>query len=413
MMTFRFIQLIILCHCMYTILAGLHNSSNNNHSNSWNPLSQFRNQRNNNHNDPTTTTTTKKKKKGSLFQIDPKFIIQQVCKYGGIVLPELVKTDLKVLEKTCDCDETSIDLINRKLEVLNFTLDLPEDDNRNKNKNDRPALRIGRITIKWDSYIKPCLDIEVEDVDILVEFVNVFLTRNNWYVYIIRIMIYPWYYSIITHTSIHSFFFTNRNELQDAGFPPTFYTYTTTAAATTESSSSTNSNSFVTIGSIDLSGKAILKLYSRTLDKELVDDIQLLNLENLNKLNQRIQNESQKALERYGRRGCSTGDLYNIIETYFNQLLRRILTQAATDITLGALTNNNIGTGLDSINKDVKNVLSSSKEMILRYAKNVGDKTNNDIERKFTEFGVRPEHIDIAKRFARNVLKQDEEENDV
>lgn len=144
-----------------------------------------------------------------------------------------------------------------------------------------------------------------------------------------------------------------------------------------------------------------------------MDDIQLLNLENLNKLNQRIQNESQKALERYGRRGCSTGDLYNIIESYFNQLLRRILTQAATDITLGALTNNNIGTGLDSINKDVKNVLSSSKEMILRYAKNVGDKTNNDIERKFTEFGVRPEHIDIAKRFARNVLKQDEEENDV
>ncbi len=112
-----------------------------------------------------------------------------ICKYGGIILPEAIQKDLKILEKTCHSDETFLDLLNRKLVVLNFTLSLPppspppadsSDGETNKPLIQHPAVRIGRICLKWDSYLKPCLDIEVDDIDVLVEFVNIILTRNNW-----------------------------------------------------------------------------------------------------------------------------------------------------------------------------------------------------------------------------------------
>lgn len=124
-----------------------------------------------------STPSSPTKKRGSFFKINPKSIISTVCKYGSIVLPDTVEKDLKVIEQTCDCDETSLDLINRNLEILNFTVSVP-----GKGKHYEPALRVRRINIIWDSYIKPCLEIEVDGVDILVEFVNILLTRNNWYV---------------------------------------------------------------------------------------------------------------------------------------------------------------------------------------------------------------------------------------
>ncbi len=43
-------------------------------------------------------------------------------------------------------------------------------------------MRVRRICIRWDSYIQPCLEIEVDDVDILIEFINILLTKNNWQV---------------------------------------------------------------------------------------------------------------------------------------------------------------------------------------------------------------------------------------
>ena len=98
-----------------------------------------------------------------------------VIKCGGLVLPKEAEEDLLVLEKLCSCDLASLDVINKELEVLNFTVCLPGYDRRNT-----PALKVGRLFLKWNSYRHPCIDFEVEDVEVLVEFTNSILTNSNW-----------------------------------------------------------------------------------------------------------------------------------------------------------------------------------------------------------------------------------------
>ena len=39
---------------------------------------------------------------------------------------------------------------------------------------------MGRLFLRWDSYRRPCIEIVVEDVDVLVDFVNLILSKTNW-----------------------------------------------------------------------------------------------------------------------------------------------------------------------------------------------------------------------------------------
>jgi hypothetical protein len=180
-MTRVFCQLLIL----FSIISVSATKSGNDNPQSWNPYSTaFR------HSSPSQDRQKNKNQKHSFttFKIDPKSLINRLCKYGGIILPKNLESDLNIFANTCQCDEISLDLINRKLEVLNFTVSLPDTAIRNtvtttkSIHNKDPALHVKRLTVHWDSYLKPCLVIEVEDVDILVEFVNIIFTRNNWYV---------------------------------------------------------------------------------------------------------------------------------------------------------------------------------------------------------------------------------------
>ena len=68
-------------------------------------------------------------------------------------------------------DEAKLNLIDRELIIRNFTVGLPGQGD---------SLRVGRVDVRWDSYTKPCVDIEVDNVSVLVEFTNLALTRNNW-----------------------------------------------------------------------------------------------------------------------------------------------------------------------------------------------------------------------------------------
>ncbi len=125
----------------------------------------------------TKSGTTKTEKK-SLFEVDPKSIVRLICSYGGILLPKDVERDLNIVSSVCDCDEAWLDFFDKKLLLKNFTVSMPS---RVFTRGDEyPALRVGQIVIRWDSYLKPCIDIEVDNVDILIEFVNIILSRNNW-----------------------------------------------------------------------------------------------------------------------------------------------------------------------------------------------------------------------------------------
>jgi hypothetical protein len=115
------------------------------------------------------------KKWSSLLTVDPSNIISHMVKHGGLVLPKNTEKDLKVFAKVCSVDEVLLNVVERKLQIRNFVLHVEGD-------RDDVALRIGRVLVEWDSYLRPCLSVEVDDIEILVEFLNIMLSKNNWYV---------------------------------------------------------------------------------------------------------------------------------------------------------------------------------------------------------------------------------------
>jgi hypothetical protein len=114
------------------------------------------------------------KKWSSMLEVDPSKIISLMMRHGGLLIPKSAEKDLEVFSKVCHADGVKLNVIERKLLVENFTVHLP-------GKED--ALKVGRVFLRWDSYRKPCIEIEVDDVAITVEFLNVMLTKNNWYVH--------------------------------------------------------------------------------------------------------------------------------------------------------------------------------------------------------------------------------------
>jgi hypothetical protein len=122
---------------------------------------------------PKAVEPTGDKKWSSTLDVDPSKIITLMMRHGGLLIPKSAEKDLEVFSKVCHADSVKLNVIQRKILVENFTVHLP-------GKQD--ALKIGRVFLRWDSYRKPCIEIEVENVDITVEFLNVLLTKNNWYV---------------------------------------------------------------------------------------------------------------------------------------------------------------------------------------------------------------------------------------
>lgn len=111
------------------------------------------------------------RKWSSMLTVDPSKILSTMMKHGGLIIPKSSRKELEVFAKVCHADQVRLNVVQRKLEVKNFVVQLPGEDE---------ALRIGRVYLHWDSYIKPCIEIEVDNVSILVEFHNVIFTKNNW-----------------------------------------------------------------------------------------------------------------------------------------------------------------------------------------------------------------------------------------
>jgi hypothetical protein len=107
----------------------------------------------------------------SLFTVDPAKIIGLLIHRGGLVLPKYIQDELLSISNVCAVDAAQLNVMDRKLEFTNFTVAIP---------GYQKALRVGRLSMTWDSYLKPCVDIELDDVDLLVEFTNLLLTKTNW-----------------------------------------------------------------------------------------------------------------------------------------------------------------------------------------------------------------------------------------
>lgn len=120
--------------------------------------------------------------KRTLIHVDSQNIIRLICKHAGMVLPEHITRDLEIMSSVCECDDTSLDLINKELRIENIKVVMPKKKGNKSSvsQEESVALTIGTLKLTWDFYLRPCIDIEVENVNILVEFINLILTKNNW-----------------------------------------------------------------------------------------------------------------------------------------------------------------------------------------------------------------------------------------
>jgi len=144
-------------------------------------------------------------------------------------LPSNVTAELKVIDLVCRCDSSYLDVWHRELEIINFTISNP-------NNTAYSALRVGRLFLRWDSYRRPCVEIVVEDVDVLVEFVNLILSKTNW------------------------------NELKEEyDFPPRMLVEESEMPA----------DSFARIGGLYLLGRTKVSVRSRPLKKDVINDVVL------------------------------------------------------------------------------------------------------------------------------------------
>jgi len=323
----------------------------------------------------------KSKSRSSSLRVDTRQLVHLLCKHGGVVLSPSLERDLKVMSSVCQCDEVSLDLINRKLVVRNFTVVQPVVQPHSKNHNvnssniqinehrgdtavPEPALRIGKIVVRWDSYLKPCVDVEVEDVDVLIEFINLILSKNNW------------------------------NELDEIGFPPKMYDIVKKSSGYVRTSAA---SSFIRIGSISTTGEVRLHIKSRPLEKDLIPPV-TFNMNFAKIINQEIQAASKRAQSDSldERRGCTTEEVYQIIQSCFGQQAQDILKLVAGDLTMAAFK------GSSRTVTDAKRVWSGVKDVAAKYAKDVGDKTGRELDRRFEKAGIGQHDLHL---FAKDLLK--------
>ena len=84
------------------------------------------------------------------------------------LLPSYLEQDLSILRSVCSANETRFDILGRELLVRNFTIS--QDKGRDAaTSTSTPAFRVGYLNISWDSYLRPCLDFELKDVEIAAE----------------------------------------------------------------------------------------------------------------------------------------------------------------------------------------------------------------------------------------------------
>jgi hypothetical protein len=111
-----------------------------------------------------------------LFSVDPSGILSLLISHLNFLIPAdgTMIQDLETLFQVCHSEHVSWNMVERELVIYNFTINVPGGD------DDRNAVHVSRIYFKWDSYLQPCVDIEVDNVTILVDFIDLLMTRTNW-----------------------------------------------------------------------------------------------------------------------------------------------------------------------------------------------------------------------------------------
>ena len=167
----------------------------------------------------------------------------------------------------------------------------------------------------------------------------------------------------------------NRDELKKHGFPPKLADDGASPSKGSWFGKSSNSKpSFVRIGSIDLSGNVIAKLKSRPLQKTLTDV--KFDLDTFDPLDDQIKLQSLENLAQTGRRGCTTEELYGLIQNYMGALLKQVVSDVLAEIADG---------GAHGTNDKVKRVVNLSKKSLTQYILDASEWSGNQVQDELSE----------------------------
>jgi hypothetical protein len=178
-----------------------------------------------------------------------------------------------------------------------------------------------------------------------------------------------------------------RSELSDIGFPPQLYDEDEIVDSSSEAST------FVRIGGIGVKGQIRLKLRSRPLDKDLCDDI-VFDFDNLKTLSNQISAASKAAQEETGRRGCTTEELYDIIQSYFNRQIHQRVKSSAVDIAMGAFKPESGGKTI----RDAKKLFSIGRDVAMKYANDIGQKADEHVDDNINNLGLSRSDLNLMAR---------------
>ncbi|GKZ01470.1 hypothetical protein MPSEU_001097600 [Mayamaea pseudoterrestris] len=291
----------------------------------------------------TSNEKSQRKPWSSMLTVDPAKILSHLVNRGGLVLPRDAAKQFEVARQCMAVDQAELNVLSRELNLYNFTIGLD---------STLPALRVAKAQVKWDSYLRPTLDILVEDVSVQVEFTNLLLTENNW------------------------------NDIRAAGFPPSVLMDRDGAEKSSSSSkppkAAPNEHlddaAFVRFHNIDLKGTCTVRVTSRPLGNKEIGTM-TLDFKELRGLSKEIQALSDRNLQRIGRAGCSPDELSRVIQQFFDRKIRLFIQRR-----------------VEELSKDPKAALRQAEDVVIRagdsvvgYVKDAGLLKSNELQQAATE----------------------------
>lgn len=268
---------------------------------------------------------------------NPHQVLQQfLLQYNknGWILSKSVEQDIQIILSVSNADVIYFNWFNREIEVFNFTL-------HNPNSTNTTLLRMGYFHVTWNSYLWPSFQIQVQNLDILLEFTNIFLTDTNW------------------------------NELNESGFPPKILW--SNHPKDDEMGESKKSDSSVRIGSLDLTGNVTLQIRSRPLEKDIVP-ILVLDFGMLGDWNQRI---TQMASNKQNNNGCTTDEILSLMVEFVQEKVDHLLQDVAVDLFTNILLEDNIEKSI--IVQHGKKIVQGLQESAEQYMKSLAEQTGTKV----------------------------------
>lgn len=181
---------------------------------------------------------------------------------------------------------------------------------------------------------------------------------------------------ILALTTVPLFY--DRDELGDLGFPPEMLYL---PAEETETSTAP-SYEFIRIGNLDIKGKVTLHPRSRPLQRPLSEDI-IFQLDMIRELKERIRHLSDQNAVQVKRRGCTSDEVYAIIQSFFNSKVKEVIKLAVEDLAAGKFDPNRES----RVVNESKKIASSARAAFINYADAVESLSKEKIKERLRVLG--------------------------